>query len=296
MAQGVATDIPGFGAGFTYGKRIEIHPLLSRGSLYLMDLGHTKGKIEAIPAVNGTIPNVAWEKAVALIGSGTEAEMRFRVAVRSGEAENRFKLELTSKGGIHGLITQVNQDVACQFLAVAASPIHQYMVSNLSAHTYFFGAQSLTTRKGLQDLSGVHYWAQSTSIGVALDQGGFYGATWGTERLNDPVNGNGNAGIVIPQRRRSMTNTRLGGIGSGFNPSGAVPSIVTGLAGPFANTTTFWNRQASTIIRSAYCENLTASGRTFEQVRDLYVAYCDSTEAEGGVWHGDTWTNPTALP
>jgi hypothetical protein len=80
---------------------------LNDGSLCLLDTTHSLSRL-ATPPVNGQlIPNVAIGTASRLIGAGDATSLAF--AFSSTMPTTELKMELTGKGAIHSMLTQLDQ-------------------------------------------------------------------------------------------------------------------------------------------------------------------------------------------
>lgn len=69
---------------------------------------------------------------------------------------------------------------------------------------------------------------------------------------------------------------------------GGVPSV-----GPFSAAV---NKGGSHILYRCYLEDLTVSGRTYEQVKAIDDALFAAAFSSGGKFYGDTYTDPATLP
>lgn len=57
-----------------------------------------------------------------------------------------------------------------------------------------------------------------------------------------------------------------------------------------------YNKATSRIIYRARIEDLTVSGRTYEEVEAIDFALYTAAFAVGGKFYGDTYTDPTTFP
>lgn len=107
---------------------------LTPGSLALFKPSFSARNLSAVPASGGSVYNVAWQQAAALIPGGTETNLASTVNY-VGMTGARGLLEITSKGGLHALKSQ-SADQSGDYFRVNASPlIRDYLFNNASLYT-----------------------------------------------------------------------------------------------------------------------------------------------------------------
>lgn len=268
-------------------------PMLSAGSLFLFDPGHSLGAFSGLPALAATVPNIAWQKAAALLGSGTAASLAATVSLNATVA-GQMVVERTAKGGIHGIISQAAQ--ASEPLGYALNlpdAVRAYVAANYARGIYV-SLWSLLTRKAIGDnpapQSNFHH-ANNTSNYGFLMQGGRANPS-GTTRVVPTLDDRDvSAGSVPLNRYTSLATSAVSGTGPAANPI----RLGVGSFDGWAYSATR-NKQASKIIYRAYIEDLTASGRTWAQADAIDYALYQAAFAVGGKFYGDTYTAPATLP
>lgn len=274
------------------GKTLQADAIMpAAGALILVDVSHSAGGIGSGVPVNGAaIPNVAWEQAAAMLGSGTANTLASAMVNKIQAADGTG--ERTPKGGLHVAMrrdTNTNNDRGAYI--DCASAIKSYVLANYATHQFYLSLWSRLTRAAL---SGGN---RKAVIG--------YGGKFAIEFDLDFVAGGTSA--VGPN---SLLGSRHPGnvVGNWFyngaNPSwyGSAPVNVTeaGIAsmiwGNVREGAAAWNNKASSdVFYRSYVEDLTVSGRTYAEVDAIDYALWQAAFAAGGKFYGDTFTNPATL-
>lgn len=271
-------------------------PMLSAGSLFLFDPSHSAGAFDGLPAAGGLVPNVAWKEAAALMGGGSVGSLSGFVVTQNAETSAAFKVERTSKGGIHGIPSQVNQQAGQNYSYIVRLPaaIRDRILANLG-NDYYISLWHRCTRANLAasgNQSPFHYVAAggATSNYLFHMQGGDFA----------PSSGPNHAGS-----RRSPGNDTQSGTGpqitaggvlnaTGNGPGGTTIDLGVGVFGAWGSLNI--NKAASRVLYRAYVEDLTVSGRTYAEADALDYRLWQEAFAPGGRFSNDTWTSPATLP
>ena len=268
----------------------------SNGSLFLFDGNHQFGTFTGLPAQNAAIPNVLSNKAAALLGV---AESAVGLVVGGATVNSAYwKSERTTKGGVHGIITQAGGQVGNpQYRIKAATAIRDYVLANLT-HKYYVSIWSSITRQSLtiNSQSPMHLVGATTANMLFHFESGMPFPQSGSTLLGrkpDPVVGD------LPAQPLAVPYNRFGSIGvQGFVGAGPGASaginLLVGTDGPWAGG--LLNKAASRIIYRAYIEDLTVSGRSYAEVEAIDYAMFLEAFGAGGKFSGDTYTAPSTLP
>lgn len=260
--------------------------ILSNGSLYLFDMAHSLGRLSSVPVGGSVIPNVAATEAAAILGVAANT-LNGSFVSQAQAADARF--ELSGKGGIHGIYSQVNNVAAGRGAYVGLpTAIINYLIAN-KTHQFYLSAWVRRTRAALAaPLNGVGMpW-------LDLGAGANYLARAGGSRAGFKISANSK---VLPAGGLNSVANRYvvmsGSAGSGdtiTTPRGAM------LWGGILTGDSFTNVAPSDILYRTYMEDLTVSGRNYAEVEAIDKALWDVAFAVGGRYYGDTFTAPSAFP
>lgn len=260
--------------------------ILSDGSLYLFDMAHSRGRLSSVPVGGSVIPNVAATEAASILGvAANTLNGSFVTQAQAADA----KFELSGKGGIHGIYSQVN-NVATGRGAYVGLPtaIINYLIAN-KTHQFYISAWVRRTRAALAaPLNGVGMpW-------LDLGAGGDYLARAGGADAVFKISANSK---VLPAGGLNSKANRYVAI-SGNARSGDTVTTPRGamLWGGILTADSFANVAPSDLFYRTYMEDLTVSGRTYAQVEAIDKAMWDKAFAVGGKFYGDTFTDPATLP
>ncbi|MGE2714184.1 hypothetical protein ACQI4L_09015 [Mycolicibacterium litorale] len=276
--------------------------LPAAGALLLIDPTHPVGAWAAgVPAHDAAVPNIAWQQAAAVLGSGTQESLEGSI-YSVGMAGAQGLVERTARGGLHAIISPtvaftdatVGYNVAApQAIAdyIRANPLHKYYGSIWHRVTRVADASFTTLFSTVNtDTMFAMTFARATNLAQA-------GGKDGEGAIDDTTGGN---------RFRNMAATP----GSGYATDPVVNATNFGpgprsifLVGNRHNvngTSSSGARRGkggSRIFYRYYLEDLTVSGRSYAAVdaldRALFAQLCNT---DGGRYHGDTFTDPAAIP
>lgn len=265
--------------------------LMSKGSLLLHDLSFSTEPLVGVPATGGFIPNLAWETAAAIIGSGTHDSLRSTLSYNLTGADGQ--MERTSKGGLHVEIKQSGYTNGRGAAIRAAAALEAYIEAHPN-NDFYFSIYSRITRAALagspsESFSSFIY--NSTAGALANYLLGFYRSGYDSS-----------AGIPAGNARADPAKNTVGNTYRSVGPTnwtGTAPSAgqLRALLADWGNYTnaglSAGNAHPSWIFYRCYLEDLTVSGRTYAQVDALDHAIWAKAFADGGRYYGDTFTAPT---
>jgi len=303
--------------------------VMSAGSLMLIDPTNPfVAWSPGLPADLGAIPNVAAATARVLLGVNSDAEVSLIWNQGSGFSGSAGLIERTARGGLHGIASQVNAVTQSGPSISGRNNLISYILDN-STHSYYMStwqrATRLATKDSVDTLVAINGNGQQTNSylftlagafpagnqygerGVALGRvhsplTGYLGNTfhaqgndkWRSSGVDGSLPGDGTntsvtgafAGLQIPFGNAKSVN----GIGADGTPTTTASVSVSTSSG---NTNTI----GSHVVYRVYLEDLTVSGRTFDEVEKIdHAAYDREVLGSAGRYFGDTFTDPSTLP
>lgn len=271
----------------------------SPGSLLLFDGAHSSGQFADLPEYGQPVPNVLKNITKKLTG-GLDSALDFEVSLQIPNSST-FYAERTAKGGIHGIVTQAGgQTGQLAYALRAPEPVTSYMRSNVG-HNFYVSLWQTITRKGITGpapQSPFHYTNASSATGNFLFhfQGSVSNPSNGgtlLARFNSVAVQDDNALLPATPLQRFGCVAFAGHVG---NLPQENQTIQLGVGTFGAWNSLNYNIAASRIIYRAYIEDLTVSGRTFDQVKAIDEALFNAAFAPGGKFADDDYTDPSTLP
>lgn len=276
--------------------RVETYGIvLAPGSIMLVDLS----AINWDPTGSATvIGNLAMDEAKALTGL-TESNLRsFLVA---GSQISGLKFERTKKGGFHIMADQATfHNSAYSTLRFVNNALGAWIKTNMTGHQYYLDIWSRLTRSAVinsaSGQSALHMFGASDVFAVVMDTTGnktlLTTAQAGGSLLSDTYLKDNTAGEEF---RMALAGTLVSGAAEiSLAHTGVrlrtltAASAANGGATPYTGAPSF-------IMYNWYLEDLTASGRTAEEVDAIRKKQFQDAFAVGGVFYGDTWTDPSTV-
>ena len=263
-------------------------PIESRnGSVYLWDAG--RGPVANFN-IGQVLPNTLAAYALNSVGG---AVTMARDSVGGGSS---ISTEMTSKGGIHLLASQLNQSTTIREYIQAQSDntLTQYLVDN--AANIYFSIWRTTTRKALSGAAPSVGFLRDASNGAFKNEVNYTvfenmngaGLTYSKLATNQLADAN----VGVPNLL--ATNPTAGFKGTYVSVAATKLRIGAGALTP-STTTTSANKSTSFVLYRVYIEDLSKSGRTFAEVNALDQAEFTKAFAVGGRFYGDTWSDPATL-
>lgn len=262
-------------------------PLLSSGSLVLVDFGHSKGRLSGVPSNGTLVNNIAGSIASGLVGSVSVSP-----DILTGFTSSAMVPELSGKGGLHVIKSKVNDTNATRFTLRLPAAIKAYLLAN-PTHGYYFSMWQQFTRKFDANNAPLMIFGESAySVNFLMNlgsSGAVQGAATnvlGQATTLNPFVAAGPAKLQLAVSK--VTGTLLSLAYTDLFIFGGVPS-----AGVMDAAL---KKGGSQIMYRVYLEDLTVSGRTYAEVKTLDDALYAAAFAPGGKFYGDTYTDPSTLP
>ena len=262
-------------------------PLLSSGSLVLVDVGHSKGRLSGVPSNGTLVNNIAGSIASGLVGSASVSP-----DILTGFTSSAMVPELSGKGGLHVIKSKVNDTNATRFTLRLPAAIKAYLLDN-PTHGYYFSMWQQFTRKFDANNAPLMIFGESAySVNFLMNlgsSGAVQGAATnvlGQATTLNPFVAAGPAKLQLAVSKVTGTLSSLA-----YNDLfifGGVPSVGVMDAA--------LKKGGSQIMYRVYLEDLTVSGRTYAEVKTLDDALYAAAFAPGGKFYGDTFTDPSTLP
>ncbi|MEA3389644.1 MAG: hypothetical protein U9R64_10300 [Pseudomonadota bacterium] len=274
--------------------------LLVPGSLLLIDPAHSVSPVGALPALapfgQTPVPNIAWKHLADILGSGTATTLANTFFYDSAVTASANRFEKSGKGGIHGIISQQNNNANFQGAFIRASvPLTNFLFTN-RGHAFYFSRWSRVTRPGSNSVGATKAALWSTQGTVGNDYL-FKFLTTGNQPAAGAAQRLGGQSTPGP----NVADAVFDAIGvQGF--TGAAPSSSVTFAPANWGTTApdafsgRYNVQQSSILYRTYLEDLTISGRSYADVEAIDRALFDLALGNGGRYANDSFTSPAVLP
>lgn len=270
---------------------------LSPGVLCLYDMIHSTDPVGSGVASGLTIPNIAEDYLIDLLGSGSPGDFDGHLQLGAGNTSAAVRLERTSKGGLHVLMSQVSNTVNTQgaYIDLAAA-IKTYLIAHPN-NDYFIAMANRVTRAAVGGSGGVSDRPPSSVIyttGVSAPSNSLYGIL-PNGLIGDVVHYDTTPGLNTVGERFVALDVATW---QGTDPAAvsAFPACWGQVVGSW-QTSTYQNRSASSVFHWWMLEDLTVSGRTFAEVSQICKDFWTAETSVGGRWYGDTLTtDPSAFP
>lgn len=272
--------------------------ILTPGSLILHDLTHSQNPLPSgVPISGATIPNIAYAEAIVATGGGTQTGMASSFTNNSLAADAVF--ERTTKGGLHGLYSQVNNASANRGAYFSwSTAIQNFMFANLQ-HNFYFSIWTYRTRIAKNTaqprMVSIYNTASPGYYELNFDS---IGNSVATGKGSSATNGFNTTGLS----RRSVETANFSSSGpvAANPPANAAAYIGQIMAwGNYGFGYSAWaNIAPGDIFYRCYLEDLTFSGRSFTTVDALDSALLTQRAlTTGGAYYGDSgWTSPATFP
>ncbi|MFD2175114.1 hypothetical protein [Rhodobacter lacus] len=255
------------------------HALQTNGSLFLVDFASATGALAAAPVNGSSVYNFAHDTAIGMVGSGTEASMAGSFEVRALARD--ALVELSGKGGLHILYSQLNNDTANRGIFMhLPEAVRAYIVAN-KGHT--FGTAIWKRRTRIAKNAGLVY----ASLGAAPDYLQIFNGVAPYARVGTVFNSAGAGRNVVGNQLVTLC-----GNANGFAVNTS-SYVLWGNSGP---NNSFLNTAPGDLLYLMHVEDLTVSGVTEAQFHARHYEAWGEAFAEGGRLFGDTWTDPATFP
>ena len=265
--------------------------IMSAGSLLLID--HNLSSLSAIPAGGGTVPNIAWEAAKAILGSGAESTLAGLIT-KGFTLSNEIIMEVTGKKGMHGISSQVSQTTSAGNYFIAVPTLIRDYIYNNPTHKYFVSWWGYVTRKALLATAP---FIDGVNTATPTSNRFFMGNQATTTKpagnnARDAVSAAGGIQDIGAFIRNATHDVFTGTLPA----STANLRYQAALWGPRNSDSSTTNKGASWIHYRTYIEDLTVSGRSYATVDALDLSMWTAASGVGGRLYNDTFTAPATLP
>lgn len=283
---GLLFDLPGAAFTNTALPRIpDNYPLLNKGSLMLVDFGHSKSSpATGVPANGATITNLAAKYAAKLLN--VDASLVHPTMVRTDQATD-MQFARTAKGGLQAVVSQVN-DAANRYAIIrAADALKNWLIANPDHDIYMHTIEridrpSIFTSVTQPAEGGIHSASSSTANYDIIFQHGLIRpyagqATFIGQRLSP------SAPAVGLQFKNGAANAFAGTV-----PALANFLFYLGWGNYSSFSSANLHKGRSSTIYQWYVEDLTASTRSYADVdADATALFTKEWLTEGGRYYGD---------
>lgn len=287
-----------FAGAFTNSPRAYPDSLMTEGSLLLVDFANPGGYDGgAVVPVDGTslLPNVAWETAKRVLGSGDRNSLSsiFQQAGFTGSSDATHLAEWSTKKGLHTIVSQATsiQNKSCFFKLPNA--LRDYIYTNAPGHDIYFSCWQRITRAQViaSDSQPWSYFANNSGASsnylYLIQPTGIQ--TPGTDDTVVPSGSNVAEVKLFATKLNAWQGTRPG---ASTDVMHRIWNVGSADSWASANTT----QVASRILYRLYMEDLTVSGRSYNTVKNLDQALWTTAFASGGRFYNDSYTAPSTLP
>ncbi|WP_394651144.1 hypothetical protein [uncultured Acinetobacter sp.] len=250
---------------------------ITNGSLLLLDFSHSLTSIAGVPSDGTIIPNIAFETANQIIGSGDKNTLG--CLFKNTLAAANGKLERTSKGALHGIISNTSRNQKTAGFEINSSTsalLWNYIKNNLSRNYAVF------------------IWSYVTRVTPATsnlnDSLAFVNSGGAANNYLLPVSVQNSVGV-----KRSSLNAANGFTGS-LNANNALNNgfpFYWGQTPPYQSLNP--NTGKSMILYSYHLVDVAKSGKTFAELDAIDAALFNDFFSSGGRFYGDTWSDPASV-
>lgn len=274
-------------------------PLLTAGSIALIEPAHPASPFAGVPVNGSIIPNIAHAEAAATLGV-TDANFGAVFAALGGIASGtKGKIERTPKGGLHIIVSQAPGVLSGDGAKLDLSAqVRSWLYTKAPTREFFISVWDRPTRAALGGTPGgvVHEFGNAANSNMLIR----YTASGGWSQNTTPVPGaNARFGASNTLGNRiANVKTTAGNSNLSASPNNAGPQWGT-IAGTYSDAVAGWKTQMpSSVFYRLYVEDLTASGRSYAQVDALdFAEYTKQVLTAGGRYYGDTIpTDPATIP
>lgn len=279
--------------------------VMSAGSLLLVDAQHSLGGFGAagaVPANGGVCPNVAWQQAKAIVGSGDTTTLAPTWAKTTLGATSVLA-ERTTKKGLHVIVSQTAH-VSGQGMRLTLPTLLAEYIRTHSTNSLYVSVWHRVTRAATNTDANMRslFLGDAAALGTSYRQQ-FWHTSVATYGQSYPGHGQGTAqSIGIRDAAAADDGTGAKMLSSATSAyTGTTPGTLSADVQIFGQTgvnATAGNLQKhpSRIFYRLYIEDLTVSGRTYATVDALdYARYTTDMLTAGGRFYGDTFTAPSTL-
>ncbi|ATC26508.1 hypothetical protein [Caulobacter vibrioides] len=280
-------------------------PGISAGTLFLFDPGHSKGAFAGIPANGGSVPNIAASVAAGVLG--VDASTLAGTVAYQREAANALLMERTTKLGIHGLPSQVNQTTQFNGWNFALpTAIRDHIFTNVPTRGLYVSMMARKTRDytgspaAPQSFGHIHSTTAATTNYLFHLQALAPSPPTSTQLIGRSPTGVPavNVNTLTAVAVKDWSGTKPG------SAANSVSSFGVGIFGSWASLNI--NKGAGLVLYRVKVEDLTltkrANGGAGGTLAEEYAAALARDQEDfnaffgvGGKFYGDTWTDPATF-
>lgn len=274
--------------------QLAIEPVVNEGSFYLFEPGHTTQAWSGVPANNATVVNLAGARTKAMIGASTDAAVS-GIFQRSGgwASTTSTRVEQTGAGGLHG-VAKVGDVGTAGMGILLTSEMRTYLAAHVSDEWYF-SVWGRVTRPvadlGTDQRAALFAFTNGADGALAAAQSEAFtpaaGASYVGSHIENSAEGHLFAGIGV---NGWTGGSALSGAFATDSARAASWGRPNAWGAAYAS-----NNVLSWILYRAYAENLTVSGRTYEQVKQLDLDAYTLATANGGRYAADNFIDPATV-
>lgn len=267
-------------------------PLLTAGSLALVELAHPANPFNGVPLDGAALPNIAHAEGASTLGV-TDDGLAAAFAM-SGLTGAKGLIQRSAKGGLHGIVSQNPGLASGDGAKVTLAPAIRAWLHAQKGHEFYLSAWVRTTRPAVSQAGmPVEFGSGSNSEQFVFFSSKGVGGPGnpepvGTKRSTAIGDATGpylqNIKTVAGNANTTKTLTNAGPEWGGYTATygGALPAWRT--------------QQPSFVFYRLYVEDLTVSKRTYQQVDALeFAEYTKQVLTTGGRYFGDTFTDPSTV-
>lgn len=285
---------------------VRIDPIESEGSLFLLDATHPVQQWPSgVPSNGGPLPNLFADRAAALTGVAPSA--LDGVTKWSGMSGAQGLLERSEKGGLHAIYSNTNEtntgnSSSCYVLIEYSADLIRYIGEHYDDELYLsYWAYATRPQPGggeYNTQAAIAYVNTSTSnykylVGANAIDGGS-GLT--TKRVSVVGSPGGGTGPIIQNVSRAGHSNAAPNNVPNYDDQCTYPWQI-GNARTVNSYMTAKANVMSAIVYRLYLENLTVSGRPYDEVDAIdYALFEKEVLTPGGRYYGDTFTDPATIP
>lgn len=265
---------------------LKLDPLLNSGSLILIEPAHTANPFAGVPTNGAILPNLARDEFTDLTGvTGETVDGKF-VQGTGWIDGTTGRIERTARGGLHGISTQGELVSNANAYIDLPTAFRSYVVDHQSNDYYVSAWQRYTRKEGATyPLYGL--------IGSSTGSAGPHLTSWQQSSRPDGSHANllghrtPSASFLEPYRRAIAVKQVTG--------SESLATIRAHFGWGRLPVATSSNGYPSWIIYRLYVEDLTVSGRTWEEVDAADAALHAAAFGAGGRYEADSFTAPSSV-
>lgn len=295
-------------------------PIEFDGSLMLFEPGNPLAKMTAVPAPGAAAVNLLAPLAAPLLGSGDLHPRRSNMA----DANTLVALELTSKGGLHGIAPRKDELGGSGVAFGMPAVLTKYLMDNRTHDVYFSMWMRITRLATSNQIYGILAGGSqqtnsckmtlhgSTSLAGSRPIASTEGYVTAPSILPDDARAVGRDVFIVHQSNGwygytshglptdPMVNAVAGaravsGWGWGCRPPTEQAISSNGVLGTHSVSSADVNQGSSHVIYRSYVEDLTVSGRSRSAVEAIDRALWETAFAPGGRYYGDTYSDPAVV-